>query len=69
MPYWQFLRYNTAGVILGISQFVVVGYFFGSNWQSVLSIVKRDIRLVFLVLIGVAAVYWGVRKYLSHTLQ
>jgi membrane-associated protein len=36
LNYGTFLRFNTLGVILGISQFILLGFFFGSHLDTVL---------------------------------
>jgi membrane-associated protein len=36
VPYKQFVLYNTPGVIIGIGQFLIIGYFFGSSYQLIL---------------------------------
>lgn len=36
LNYATFLRYNTLGVILGIGQFIILGYFFGSHIDVIL---------------------------------
>lgn len=36
VPYRQFVLYNTLGVIIGIGQFLIIGYFFGSSYQLIL---------------------------------
>ena len=41
LSYPTFLRFNTLGVILGISQFIVLGYFFGSHLDLVLGWLDR----------------------------
>jgi membrane-associated protein len=39
IPYTQFLGHNIAGVTVGIGQFLIVGYFFGSNYKTILSVI------------------------------
>jgi membrane-associated protein len=41
IPYSQFLVYNVPGAALGIGQFIVVGYFFASNYREVLALVQK----------------------------
>lgn len=41
LRYTTFLRFNTLGVILGISQFILLGYFFGSHLEAILSWLDR----------------------------
>lgn len=36
VPYRQFVFYNTLGVIVGIGQFLIICYFFGSSYQLIL---------------------------------
>ncbi len=46
IPYRVFLAYNVPGVIVGIGQFIVVGYVFGSSWNAVLSFVQTYVEWV-----------------------
>jgi membrane-associated protein len=41
LNYATFLRFNTLGVILGISQFIVLGYFFGNHLAEILGWLDR----------------------------
>jgi len=41
LKYPSFLRFNTLGVILGISQFIVLGYCFGSHLDQILGWLDR----------------------------
>ena len=62
VPYKKFLGYNIAGVTVGIGQFLIVGYFFGANYQAVLSIIKQDAAIVGGIAILVVAVYYIIKR-------
>lgn len=58
LNYATFLRFNTLGVILGISQFILLGYFFGSHLQEVLGWLDRFGLAVAASLVGLALLGW-----------
>jgi membrane-associated protein len=41
LNYTTFLRFNTLGVVLGISQFILLGYFFGRHLETILGWLDR----------------------------
>ncbi|MEK7135727.1 MAG: DedA family protein [Patescibacteria group bacterium] len=62
VPYPRFLGYNVAGVTVGIGQFLIIGYFFGSNFNAILSSVKQDAAVVGGITVLVAAVYYIIKR-------
>lgn len=54
LDYATFLRFNTLGVIVGIGQFILLGYFFGSHMDAILGWLDRFGLLV------AAGVFCGV---------
>jgi membrane-associated protein len=65
LNYTTFIRFNTLGVILGIGQFIVVGYFFGAYLPTIVEYAERyGSRLfsVLLALIALAAWYWWAKR-------
>lgn len=63
IPYRQFLMYNIPGVILGIGHLIVIGYFFASNYQEVIEIVRRYTLLAALGFAMLVGAYWYVWKH------
>ncbi len=53
VPYRTFVRFNIPGVLIGISQFLVIGYFFGKHYEMVFHIAER----YFLVVIALVMTY------------
>ena len=43
IPYDEFVRYNIPGILVGIGEFLIIGYFFGNQYQNILSVVQRYI--------------------------
>ena len=41
VPYPRFLVFNAGGVLLGISQFVILGYVVGAHYQQLFSLARR----------------------------
>lgn len=62
VPYQKFLGYNIAGVTVGIGQFLVVGYFFGSSFDAIFSVIQRDAAVVVSVTLLVLAVYYVIKR-------
>jgi len=46
----------------GIGQFIVVGYFFGSNYEAVLALLKQHWPYVALAVIAAAGLYYYLKK-------
>lgn len=62
VPYQKFILYNIAGVTVGIGQFLVIGYFFGANYQAALSVIKNDSAVVGGITVLVVAVYYVIKR-------
>ncbi len=65
LNYITFLRFNTLGIMIGIGQFIVVGYFFGAYLPSILEYAARfsTTILAFLsALVAVGVWYWRRRR-------
>jgi membrane-associated protein len=62
VPYRTFLAYNIAGVTVGIGQFLILGYFFGSKYRDIISILKQDAFIVAAVAILVGVVYYSIKR-------
>jgi membrane-associated protein len=64
IPFGTFLLYNIPGVLIGVGEFIVVGYFFGDRYELVLWWVERYFLLFFLVIaVGLfLRWYWKKRK-------
>jgi membrane-associated protein len=58
LNYGTFLRFNTLGVILGISQFILFGFFFGSHLETLLDWFERYGLLITTVLVLLAISSW-----------
>lgn len=65
LNYATFIRFNTLGILIGIGQFIVVGYFFGAYLPSILEYADRfgTTILAFLsALIAAWSWYWWRRR-------
>jgi membrane-associated protein len=64
IPFGTFLLYNIPGVLIGVGEFIVVGYFFGNRYELVLWWIERYFLLFFLlVALGLfLRWYWKKRK-------
>ena len=75
LDYATFIRFNTLGILIGIGQFIVVGYFFGANLPSILECADRfgTIIVAFLLaLLAAWAWYWwneGRKRSLDRPCQ
>ena len=61
VPYSTFLLYNVPGVLVGIGQFLVAGYFFGNNFAAILSLAQRSLLAVLLP-VGAIVILWVMLK-------
>jgi membrane-associated protein len=65
LDYATFIRFNTLGVMIGIGQFIVVGYFFGAYLPSILEYAARFSATILAFLSALVAVggwYWRRRR-------
>jgi len=65
LNYITFIRFNTLGVMLGIGQFIVVGYFFGAYLPAIVDYAGRYGSIIFSIVLaslGLAAWYWWARR-------
>ncbi len=62
--YSTFLIYNTPGIFVGIGEFLIVGYFFGNQYQTILNIIQYYFLIIIVIVIAIFAIYWFWRtKY------
>jgi len=57
VPFKTFLKYNIPGIIIGIGWFLVVGYFFGNQYQVILGFIKTSFLFV-LILLAMIILGW-----------
>ncbi len=64
ISYRDFLKYNLPGILVGVGEFLVVGYFFGSQYRKVLFIVQHYVLAVIagIMIILIAVWYFKKRK-------
>jgi len=62
LKYKKFLIYNIPGIIIGIGQFIVVGYFFGRHFDIVLGIISAYIFWVGFIVIALIFLYYFLKK-------
>lgn len=63
LDYSTFVRFNTPAVIIGIGEFIVLGYFFGSYIRPVLHWAHQYGLAVALVLVGLIAAFFLLRHF------
>lgn len=66
VPYKTFSLYNTLGVLVGVGEFIVVGYFFGNQYQNMFHIVQRYFLIIGVVIAFFAVSYWLWKKRTSQ---
>ena len=69
IPYRIFLAYNVPGVIVGIGQFIVIGYFFGSSWHLILSFVQTYVEWVVGTVVGLVIIYYILERQVPQVLH
>ncbi|MFA5942263.1 MAG: DedA family protein [Candidatus Paceibacterota bacterium] len=62
VPYRQFFFYNTPGVFTGIGIFIIIGYFFGSNYRPILAFMSEFGPVVLVALIVLLIAYLIIKK-------
>ncbi len=58
VPYKTFFSYNTPGIIVGVGEFIIIGYFFGDQYQRIFDIVNRYFTVSIVVIVILVIVYW-----------
>jgi membrane protein DedA with SNARE-associated domain len=67
MPYRVFLPYNVAGIILGVGQFIAIGYFFGFAFMQILAYVKDALYVPIIIVVVVTILYFFRKHYLAKS--
>jgi len=63
MPWRKFLLFNLLGATLWVVTICLLGYFFGSQWSTLLRVMKSaDLILLLLVLAAVLLFWWRNRR-------
>ncbi len=63
LNYGIFLRFNTPAVIIGISEFIVLGYFFGNYIHVILDWLHRYGLVIGFIVICLIAAFFLVRRF------
>ncbi len=51
IDYKKFLIFNTLGIIVGIGEFIVVGYFFGMHYKEILTLLQKYFWVIIIFII------------------
>lgn len=63
LSYRRFTLFDTPGVILGIGQFILLGYLFGTNYQTVKTVFQQYLlSIVFVIIVLVTLLYFYRRQ-------
>lgn len=63
VPYRSFLAYNIPGVVIGVGQFIIVGYLFGAHYGDFAPwFFARPVTLSIIVLALIALVFWRLHE-------
>lgn len=66
VPYKTFFLYNTPGIIIGVGEFIVAGYFFGYQYQLMIDIISKYFAIVIALAAVLFVVYWMWRKSVKN---
>lgn len=66
LSYRAFLRFNTPGVLIGISEFVIAGYLLGNHLDTFRTWLNEHGLAVGLVIVGVIALVVVTRRHVSQ---
>ncbi len=58
-----FVKYNTPGVILGIGQFIAIGYFGGKHYEDLLVIFSKYMFVILFLVISAFFIYYYLKKH------
>jgi membrane-associated protein len=62
IPYPKFLKYNLLGIFVGIGQFIIVGYFFGNNYEKIIGLVGQYTFITIATVVLIFVIIWYIRK-------
>lgn len=62
IPRKTFFTYNIPGVFVGIGEFLIVGYFFGTNYQAVLAFIQQKMAGILALLFVFFFVYYLIKR-------
>lgn len=62
LNYKTFLLYNIPGVIIGIGQFIIAGYFFGRHFDAILSLISTYVVWMFFIVTALIFLYFYLKK-------
>lgn len=63
LPYSTFLLFNTPWVVWGIWMFIIVWYYFGQNFDSILNIIGEYLLWVWIVFVVCLICFYVYRRY------
>ncbi len=63
IPFGTFLLYNIPGVLVGIGEFLLIGYIFGNRYELVLWLFERYTILFFIALFAALLIHWQYKKH------
>ncbi len=63
VPYRQFVLYNIPGVLLGIGEYIVIGYFFADNYQVILRYVQKYTLTTLILLFLLLLVLYKIQSF------
>ncbi len=65
VPYKKFLAYNIPGVLIGIGEFLVIGYFFGNQYAAIFSFIRRYLEFA----VGAIILFFIGRWYIKRIIK
>jgi len=69
VPYRRFIVYNLCGVVVGIGEFIIVGYVFGRHYAAVLSFLQDYVAAIVFVVVFALIVYYTIKKRFPDALN
>ncbi|HHD74989.1 MAG TPA: hypothetical protein ENL00_04120, partial [Nitratifractor sp.] len=62
LEYKKFLPYEILGVVVGIGQFIIVGYLFGKHFETVLQLLETYIFVAIFATVALFGLYYYLKK-------
>ncbi len=63
VPYRQFALYNIPGVLLGIGEYIIIGYFFADNYKQILAFIQKYTAGALTLLLLLFLVWHRIRSF------
>ena len=63
VPYRQFVLYNIPGVLLGIGEYIIIGYCFAGNYKTILHLLQKYTGIALTCVVVLIFIWYRIRAF------